>query len=112
MRSSRCAARGACRPGAGLHAGGRAPPPTDKSLKTKYKVFKTDPTLNADGTLTCQYGYDIITSPSDIGERVITDEQGKIFEENLGRAILEIIEEKHIGSDENRNNDTKEFITE
>ena len=78
----------------------------------KYKDFKTDPNINDDGTLTCQYGYDIITSPSDIGERVITDEQGKIFEENLGRAILEIIEEKHIGSDENRNNDTKEFITE
>ena len=78
----------------------------------KYKDFKTDPTLNDDGTLTCQYGYDIITSPSDIGERVITDEQGKIFEENLGKAILEIIEEQNIGGDENRNNNTKEFVTE
>ena len=79
----------------------------------KYKDFKTDPTLNDDGTLTCQYGYDIITSPSDIGERVITDEQGKIFEEKLGQAILEIIEEHHIiGSDEDRNNHIKESVTE
>ena len=78
----------------------------------KYKDFKTDPTLNDDGTLTCQYGYDIITSPSDIGERVITDEQGRIFEEKLGQAILEIIEEHHIiGSDEDRNNHIKESVT-
>ena len=78
----------------------------------KYKDFKTDPTLNDDGTLTCQYGYDIITSPSDIGERVITDEQGKIFEVNLGKAILEIIEEQNIGGNEDRNNDIKESVTE
>ena len=78
----------------------------------KYKDFKTDPTLNDDGTLTCQYGYDIITSPSDIGERVITDEQGEIFEEKLGQAILEIIEEHHIGNNEDRNNYTKESVTE
>ena len=79
----------------------------------KYKDFKTDPTLNDDGTLTCQYGYDIITSPSDIGERVITDEQGEIFEEKLGQAILEIIEEHHIiGSNEDRDNHTKESVTE
>ena len=62
--------------------------------------------------MTCQYGYDIITSPSDIGERVITDEQGKIFEVNLGKAILEIIEEQNIGGNEDRNNNTKEFVTE
>ena len=79
----------------------------------KYKDFKTDLTLNDDGTLTCQYGYDIITSPSDIGERVITDEQGEIFEEKLGQAILEIIEEHHIiGSDEDRDNHIKESVTE
>ena len=78
----------------------------------KYKDFKTDPTLNDDGTLTCQYGYDIITSPSDIGERDITDEQGRIFEEALGKAILEIIEEQHIGKNEDRNNNIKESITE
>jgi len=78
----------------------------------KYKDFKTDPNINDDGTLTCQYGYDIITSPSDIGERVITDEQGKIFEETLGKAILEIIEEQTTGGNENRNNNTKEFVTE
>ena len=77
----------------------------------KYKDFKTDAQLNNDGTLTCQYGYDIITSPSDIGERDITDEQGKIFEETLGRAILEIIEDQHIGSDEDRNNNIKKSIT-
>ena len=78
----------------------------------KYKDFKTDPNLNDDGTLTCQYGYDIITSPSDIGERVITDEQGRIFEEKLGQAILEIIEEQYIGGDEDRNNNIKESVTE
>tara|TARA_Y100000817_G_scaffold208836_1_gene163819 strand:- start:1088 stop:1462 length:375 start_codon:yes stop_codon:yes gene_type:complete len=78
----------------------------------KYKDFKTDAQLNNDGTLTCQYGYDIISSPSDIGERDITDEQGKRFEENLGKAILELIEEHHIGSDEDRNNHIKESITE
>ena len=77
----------------------------------KYKDFKTDLELNDDGTLTCQYGYDIITSPSDIGERDITDEQGRIFEEALGRAILEIIEEQHIGKNEDRNNNIKESIT-
>ena len=77
----------------------------------KYKDFKTEKGLNDDGTLTCQYSYDIITSPSDIGERDITDEQGKIFEETLGRAILEIIEDQHIGSDEDRNNNIKESIT-
>jgi len=63
--------------------------------------------------LTCQYGYDIITSPADIGERDITDAQGKIFEEKLGQAILEIIEEHHIiGSNEDRDNHTKESVTE
>jgi len=78
----------------------------------KYKDFKTDPTLNDDGTLTCQYGYDIIMSPADIGEKDITDEQGRIFEENLGKSILEIIEEQHIGGDEDRNNNIKESFTE
>ena len=53
-----------------------------------------------------------MSSPSDIGERDITDEQGKIFEENLGKAILELIEEHHIGNNENRNNHIKESITE
>ena len=42
----------------------------------KFKDFKTDPDLNDDGSLTCQYSYDIILSPSNIGERGITDEQG------------------------------------
>ena len=78
----------------------------------KYKDFKTDPNINDDGTLTCQYGYDIITSPSDIGEKDITDEQGRRFEENLGKSILEIIEEQHIGGDEDRNNNIKESFTE
>ena len=77
----------------------------------KYKDFKTDLHLNDDGTLTCQYGYDIISSPSDIGERVITDEQGKIFEENLGKAILELIEEQYMDNDEDRNNNLKESVT-
>ena len=82
-----------------------------RHVVVKYKDFKTDPNLNDDGTLTCQYGYDIITSPSDIGERDITDEQGRIFEEKLGQAILELIEEHHIGNNEDRNNHIKESVT-
>lgn len=77
----------------------------------KFKDFKTDPDLNNDGSLTCQYSYDIILSPSNIGERGITDEQGEIFEETLGKVILELIEDS-ARNDENRNNNTKESITE
>ena len=72
----------------------------------KFKDFKTDPDLNDDGSLTCQYSYDIILSPSNIGERGITDEQGEIFEETLGKVILELIEDS-TRNDENRNNNTK-----
>jgi hypothetical protein len=97
--------------------------PTDKGLciqilegpfrhvVLKFKNFKTDPELNDDGSLTCQYSYDIIMSPSDIGERGITDEQGEIFEETLGKVILELIREDST-NDENRNNNIKESITE
>ncbi len=77
----------------------------------KFKDFKTDPNLNDDGSLTCQYSYDIILSPSNIGERGITDEQGEIFEETLGKVILELIEDS-TRNDENRNNNTKESVTE
>tara|TARA_B100000287_G_C20481178_1_gene721239 strand:- start:191 stop:565 length:375 start_codon:yes stop_codon:yes gene_type:complete len=77
----------------------------------KFKDFKTDPDLNDDGSLTCQYSYDIILSPSNIGERGITDEQGEIFEETLGKVILELIEDS-TRNDENRNNNTKESVTE
>jgi hypothetical protein len=77
----------------------------------KFKDFKTDPDLNDDGSLTCQYSYDIILSPSNIGERGITDEQGEIFEETLGKVILELIEDS-ARNDENRNNNTKESVTE
>ena len=77
----------------------------------KFKDFKTDPDLNDDGSLTCQYSYDIILSPSNIGERGITDEQGEIFEETLGKVILEFIEDS-TRNDENRNNNTKESVTE
>ena len=77
----------------------------------KFKDFKTDPDLNDDGSLTCQYSYDIILSPSNIGERGITDEQGEIFEETLGKVILELIEDS-ARNDENRNNNTKASVTE
>ena len=53
----------------------------------------------------------LILSPSNIGERGITDEQGEIFEETLGKVILELIEDS-ARNDENRNNNTKEFVTE
>ena len=77
----------------------------------KFKDFKTDPDLNDDCSLTCQYSYDIILSPSNIGERGITDEQGEIFEETLVKVILELIEDS-ARNDENRNNNTKESVTE
>ena len=58
----------------------------------KYKNFVTNNELNEDGSLDCDYQYDIIYVPSDI-EDDITDEQGQIFERQLGETIIELISE-------------------
>ena len=66
--------------------------------------------LNDDGSLNCDYGYDIIMAPDNVGDRDITDEQGEIFEKQLGEAIIELLWES--AENENRNGNTEEFITE
>ena len=76
----------------------------------KYKNFKTHPSLNEDGSLDCDYEYDIVMAPNDVGERNITDEQGEIFEKNIGEAIIEILWES--AENENRNSNIKESVTE
>jgi len=76
----------------------------------KYENFKPLKELNDDGTLTCDYSYDILLAPSNIGERDLTDEEGMRFEKLLGEILLELLMES--AKDENRNSDTKEFITE
>ena len=73
----------------------------------KIHGFGTDDSLNDDGSLNCTYKYDIIFTPSDIGERTISDAQGEKFEENIGKAILELLED----TNDSRNNDSGESIT-
>ncbi len=75
----------------------------------KYKNFKLDPKLNEDGSVNCDYEYDIITAPSTIGEHDLTDEEGEIFEKKLGESLLEILWES--ANNENRNSNTEELIT-
>ena len=76
----------------------------------KYQNFKTSPDLNEDGSLTCDYSYDILSAPSNIGEMELTDEEGMRFEKLLGEILLELLMES--AEDENRNSNTKELITE
>ena len=76
----------------------------------KYKNFQTSPKLNEDGSLNCDYEYDFMMVPSDIGERNITDEEGEIFEKKIGEAIIELLWES--AENENRNSDTEEPTTE
>ena len=76
----------------------------------KYENFKPLKELNDDGTLTCDYSYDILLAPSNIGERDLTDEEGLRFEKLLGEILLELLMES--AEDENRNSNTKELITE
>ena len=74
----------------------------------KYKNFVTNNELNEDGSLDCDYQYDIIYVPSDI-EDDITDEQGQIFERQLGETIIELISEA--AENANRDNDSGESTT-
>ena len=76
----------------------------------KYKDFKTHKELNEDGSINCDYGYDIIMAPDNVGDRDITDEQGEIFEKQLGEAILELLWES--AENENRNSDIEKSVTE
>jgi hypothetical protein len=77
----------------------------------KYKNFSLKEELNNDGSVDCDYEYDIVMAPGTIGERDITDEEGEIFEKNLGKAIIELLWEqakKH----ENRISDTNKSSAE
>ena len=76
----------------------------------KYKNFKTNSKLNDDGSLNCDYEYDFIMVPGDIGERDITDEQVEEFEKRIGEAIIELLWKS--AENENRNSDTEELTTE
>ena len=76
----------------------------------KYKNFQTYRKLNEDGSLNCNYEYDFMMVPGDIGERNITDEQGEVFEKKIGEAIIELLWES--AENENRNGDTEELTTE
>ena len=73
----------------------------------KYKNFVTNNELNEDGSLDCDYQYDIIYVPSDIQDD-ITDEQGQIFERQLGESIIELISEaaEHANRDNNSGKST------
>ena len=71
----------------------------------KYKNFVTNNELNEDGSLDCDYQYDIIYVPSDIQDD-ITDEQGQIFERQLGETIIELISEA--AENANRDNNSGE----
>ena len=76
----------------------------------KFKNFQTYQKLNDDGSLDCDYQYDIVHAPSTIGENDITDEQGEIFEKKLGESIIELLWEA--AQNENRSSNTEKSNTE
>ena len=76
----------------------------------KYKNFITHSELNEDGSLNCDYEYDIVMAPHNVGEMNITDEEGEIFEKKIGESIIEILWES--AENENRNGGTEKSITE
>ena len=61
---------------------------------------------NSDGSHDCNYSYDIVLAPADIGEREISDLEGEKFERMLGEIILELLQEQ-INTNEIRNNNTE-----
>ena len=75
----------------------------------KFKNFQTYTKLNEDGSLDCDYQYDILHAPSSISDD-ITDEQGEIFEKKLGESIIELLWEA--AENENRSSNTEESNTE
>ena len=54
----------------------------------KYNNFKMIDKENSDGSLDCNYSYDIVLAPANIGEREISDLEGEKFEKLLGEIIL------------------------
>ena len=72
----------------------------------KYDNFKMLDEENSDGSLDCNYSYDIVLAPADIGEREISDLEGEKFEKLLGEIILEILQEQ-INENETRDNNTE-----
>ena len=72
----------------------------------KYNNFKMVDKENSDGSLNCNYSYDIVLAPANIGEREISDLEGEKFEKLLGEIILEILQEQ-INENETRDNNTK-----
>ena len=76
----------------------------------KYNNFKMVDKENSDGSLDCNYSYDIVLAPTDIGEREISDLEGEKFERLLGEIILELLQEQ-INENEIRDNNTEKSIT-
>ena len=72
----------------------------------KYDNFKMLDEENSDGSLDCNYSYDIVLAPADIGEREISDLEGEKFERLLGEIILELLQEQ-ITENETRDNNTE-----
>ena len=75
----------------------------------KYNNFKLVNKENSDGTLDCNYSYDIVLAPANIGEREISDLEGEKFERLLGEIILELLQEQ-INNNETRDNNTEESV--
>ena len=72
----------------------------------KYNNFKMIDKENSDGSLDCNYSYDIVLAPADIVEREISDLEGEKFEKLLGEIILELLQEQ-INENEIRDNNTE-----
>ena len=75
----------------------------------KYNNFKMVDKENSDGSLDCNYSYDIVLAPADIGEKEISDLEGEKFEKLLGEIILEILQEQ-INENEIRDNNTEKSV--
>ena len=75
----------------------------------KYDNFKMLDKENSDESLDCNYSYDIVLAPADIGERKISDLEGEEFERLLGEIILELLQEQ-INDNEIRDNNTEESV--
>ena len=71
----------------------------------RYTTFKlVEQELTGDD-IACQYEYEIEVPPHDIRHE-ITNEEGKEFEKNLGKWVIEIIQtqmDKHAAADRNIN---------
>ena len=75
----------------------------------KYDNFKMLDEENSDGSLDCNYSYDIVLAPANIGEKEISDLEGDKFEKLLGEIILELLQEQ-INENEIRDNNTEKSV--